>query len=309
MGVSLVDWSEQGVLNRFSITHEAISSTIQNKHMISLQDYSTDLVEKDGILFSRSESRISYPESGNKICFELEDSSFWFGHRNQCIIQSVKRYCPDALFFDIGGGNGFVSKGLEEEGINTVLIEPGLTGCENARQRGLRTIVCSTLENASFKKNSLPAAGLFDVVEHIEQDVSFLQSVADFLKPGGYVFLTVPAYRFLWSNEDVDAGHFRRYTLRSMEKKINQAGLRVVYSSYIFALLPVAVFLFRTLPSKLGFNKHSNDPIKHKEAHSGKHSAMRNILQWILNLEISQIKKGRRIPFGGSCFVIAQKPI
>jgi hypothetical protein len=67
--------------------------------------------------------------NGNDNCFALEDNSFWFKYRNNCIIQLAKQYVKDNLLFEIGGGNGFVSKGLEENGIQTCLIEPGIQGC------------------------------------------------------------------------------------------------------------------------------------------------------------------------------------
>ena len=129
------------------------------------------------------------------------------------------------MFFDIGGGNGYVSKGLEDQGVSTVLVEPGIQGCLNAKAKGLSTVVCSTLENAGFQNNTLPAAGLFDVVEHIENDVAFLSSVNQYLVSGGKLYITVPAYNALWSAEDTDAGHYRRYTLDSMGKTLKAAGL------------------------------------------------------------------------------------
>ena len=48
------------------------------------------------------------------------------------------KYCANNVYFDVGGGNGFVAKGLEEKGISTVLIEPGIQGCINAKNRGLK---------------------------------------------------------------------------------------------------------------------------------------------------------------------------
>ena len=73
-------------------------------------------------------NKISYPTDGNDICFSIEDNSFWFKHRNNCIISLAKKYVKDTPFFDIGGGNGFVSKRLEENGIQTCLVEPGIQG-------------------------------------------------------------------------------------------------------------------------------------------------------------------------------------
>lgn len=275
--------------------------------MIRLQKYSNDLIERNGILFANKETEISYPKSGNENCFQIEENSFWFKHRNNCIIEAVKKHCPNNLFFDIGGGNGFIAKGLEDNGISTVLIEPGLQGCLNAKKRNLKNIVCSTLENASLKKGEIPSIGLFDVVEHIENDVEFLTSTYTLLKEDGFVFITVPAFNTLWSNEDVDAGHYRRYTIKELEDKLKSIGFVIEYSTYIFSILTVAVFLFRALPSKLGLNKNSDSFDKHKNEHKRKKGIIDEVLNWIWKFELNKIRKGSKIPIGGSCFVIARK--
>lgn len=275
--------------------------------MIKIEDYTQDLVEKDGIYFAKQESEISYPESGNQDCFQLEEDSFWFKHRNNCIAEAIKKHCPNTVFFDIGGGNGFVSKALQDNNIESVLVEPGIQGCLNAKKRNLKTIICSTLENASFKNDTIGSIGLFDVVEHIENDVDFLKSIHYYLEKNGYVFITVPAFNALWSNEDVDAGHYRRYTTESLEKKLRSVGFEIVQSTYIFSILPIPVFFFRTLPSKLGLNKKSNEISKHKKEHKTKTGFVNNILNKIWSSEINRIKNGKRIPVGGSCFIVAMK--
>ena len=41
---------------------------------------------------------ISYPEEGNEACFEIEDQSFWFRHRNNCIRELVMNFPPRGHF-------------------------------------------------------------------------------------------------------------------------------------------------------------------------------------------------------------------
>lgn len=276
---------------------------------MDLKNYTNDLILKDGIYFSNKKDSISYPEKGNQDCFQIEQNSFWFNHRNNCILNAINNYCPKSVFFDIGGGNGFVAKSLQEKGIETVLIEPGLQGCLNAKKRNLTNVVCATLENANFNKNSIEAIGVFDVVEHIENDVAFLKSIHSFLKVNGFIFLTVPAYQFLWSNEDIDAGHFRRYTTKSIEKKLTEVGFEIVQATYIFSVLTLAVFLFRTIPSKLGFNKNSNNVKKHINEHKKKIGIFDTILNKIWQFELNQIKNNKTISIGSSCFIIAKKSL
>jgi 2-polyprenyl-3-methyl-5-hydroxy-6-metoxy-1,4-benzoquinol methylase len=275
--------------------------------MINISDYSDSLIQKEGIWHAKTNSQISYPEEGNSVCYQIEEHSFWFKHRNKCILTAVKKYHPEDMFFDIGGGNGFVAKNLEANQIPTVLIEPGFTGCKNANKRGLQHIVCSTLEDANFNKESLPAVGLFDVVEHIEKDQEFLNLIHSYLKPNGKVFITVPAFQFLWSNEDADAGHYRRYSIAQMAQKLQKAGFKINYATYIFSILPLAVFLFRSLPSRLGLNKNSNDISKHKNEHQEKPGMLSALLNRIWDYEINQILAGKSLPLGGSCFIVAEK--
>ena len=66
----------------------------------------------------------------------------------------------------------------------------GNHGCQG---RGLTSVICSTLQDAGFKPGTVPAAGLFDVLEHIEDDVGFLKTLNEILVPKGRVFLTVIA--------------------------------------------------------------------------------------------------------------------
>lgn len=151
-----------------------------------------------------STTALSYAKEGNDVCFAIEDQSFWFRHRNECIRRMVERFADPAagVFLDVGGGNGFVARDLRDAGYDTVMIEPSLTGAANARRRNLEQVVCATVGDAVLKPRSVANVGLFDVIEHIEDDVEFLKSIRPVLKPGGGVFITVPAYQMLWSVDD-----------------------------------------------------------------------------------------------------------
>ena len=95
---------------------------------MNYENYFDELVYKENVLISKQKNAVSYPEDGNEKDFQIEENSFWFTHRNNCIIEAVKKYSHDNLFFDIGGGNGFVAEGLEKNGTPTILIEPGQSG-------------------------------------------------------------------------------------------------------------------------------------------------------------------------------------
>jgi hypothetical protein len=83
---------------------------------------------------------------------------------------------------------------------------------------------------------------LFDVIEHIEQPTDFMSSALYHLKPGGYVFINVPALQGLYSKFDVAVGHYRRYTKRTLETELAKAGVRKIDDRYWgLTMLPLLV--------------------------------------------------------------------
>src|ERR1700751_5854874 len=97
--------------------HMYDSNCVVSETELKLSEIATNLEERgEGYWQARSISRISYPEDGNEACFTVEGSSFWFRHRNDCILHALKCYPPSGTFFDVGGGNGFVADALQNAG-------------------------------------------------------------------------------------------------------------------------------------------------------------------------------------------------
>ena len=272
---------------------------------MSWDSITKNLFLKDDILIAGHNAQISYPPEGHDVCFNVEDQSFWFEHRARCICETVRNFPADGMIFDVGGGNGHVSLAMERNGYQTALVEPGISGILNARKRGLKRLICATTDTAGFPKASLPAIGIFDVLEHIQEDEKFIISLKVMLKSGGRLYITVPAYCWLWSQEDVHAGHFRRYTLEGLRKQLEQLGFEIDYSSYIFSFLPPLIWIFRVIPHQLG--------VKNKPQHSDTardHVVQHRFLKWFLNkisrFETAFIRDKKRIRFGSSCLVVAR---
>jgi hypothetical protein len=252
-----------------------------------------------------SADRISYPEEGSDLCFSVEESSFWFAHRNAVIAAAVKRFPPRGAIFDIGGGNGVVAKALKESGNEVVLIEPSRDGAAHAIRRGIENVVCGTLADARFRPGTLGAAGLFDVVEHIEDDVAFLSALRPLLRAGAPVYLTVPAGASLWSADDEAAGHFRRYRRRTLAAVLDAAGFDVLYATYFFVLLTLPIALFRALPSRLGRRRAVDEQSIAKE-HGANGNWSRRLIGALFAGESSIISRGHSLPFGASVLAVAR---
>lgn len=279
--------------------------------MINLPQVSRNLeLSPDGLWRCKSSSPISYPEWGNEACFQIEDSSFWFRHRNHCILEALRQFPPPGALFDVGGGNGFVAKAMQDAGFEVVLLEPGIAGARNAQCRGIRTVVCASLAESGFLPGTLPAVGLFDVAEHIEDDRTFLETVRDHLIPQGRVYLTVPSYPALWSHEDTDAGHYRRYRKQALREVLERAGFTVEYVSGLFQFLPLAILVGRVLPYRLGIARPTPAhaaPAKMREQHEVRNPLIRNVLERLQQRELAQIHRRQETNFGGSWLAVARK--
>lgn len=275
--------------------------------MIDLAAIADGLVQtRAGLWETRDDSgeAISYPAGDTDLCFDVEESSFWFAHRNDVIAAAVRRFPPRGAIFDVGSGNGFVSQGLAGLGYEVVPIEPSRDGAANAVKRGLRNVVRGTLADARFRPGTLGAVGLFDVIEHIEKDVDFLRAIRPLLMDGAPVYLTVPAGPWLWSIDDEAAGHFRRYALRSLRAALDAAGFEMLYRTCVFSLLTLPVALFRALPSRFGMRTPVGEGSIRQE-HGANGSAGR-VLARLLTAETRAVARGRSIPFGTSILAVAR---
>jgi hypothetical protein len=250
--------------------------------------------------------QVSFPVADHAQLAKIEESSFWFRHRNGVLAAIMDRFPPAGLLMDIGGGNGCVSVELNRRGIPTVVVEPGHEGARIAHSRGL-TVLRATFKPDTFIAGQVPAIGLFDVIEHIADDTQFLKNCWATLAPGGYLYTTVPALQVLWSSDDKFAGHFRRYNRRTLARVLTDAGFDVLALSAFFSVLVPPFFFFRTLPSALSIRKVSTMDVA--LAHHRSTRRLTALLEPVLRLERVAIANGREVPIGTSLVAVALKPI
>jgi len=276
--------------------------------MVLLSEIAANLEQgANGVWSARKVSKVSYPAEGNASCLSVEDTSFWFRHRNKCILEVIKQFPLSTPFFDVGGGNRYVAKALQDTGLEVVAVEPGSTGAQNARLRGVQHVIQASLEDAGFLPGVLPSVGLFDVLEHVEDDTAFIHSIRDYLRPGGTVYITVPAFEWLWSHEDVSVGHPRRYTRRSLSRVLEEAGLQLEFGTCFFTILPLPILIFRSLPHRLRLNHHSPSADALQKDHHIRNPLGGRILDFMLQREVERIRARSVSSFGGSCLAVAKK--
>lgn len=156
---------------------------------------------------------------------------------------------PGKTFLDVGCGGGGMSKLLCDGGWTGVGVDFSEAALDISRALMMQPISEGRYALHAGDVLTLPAdfakADLvisYMVMEHVEDDVGFIQKIAAYAKPGGTVILGVPGRRDRWSVEDETVGHFRRYDREDLERVMATAGLSDVDVWSI--AVPVANILF-----------------------------------------------------------------
>ncbi len=90
----------------------------------------------------------------------------------------------------------------------------------------------------------------YNVLEHIDDHVGALRSMARLVRVDGYIVLVCPAFPFAMSPVDIATGHVRRYTRRSMRQALTAAGLEVVDVRYANSLGLICYYAFTSVLRK-----------------------------------------------------------
>ncbi|MGA9565427.1 MAG: class I SAM-dependent methyltransferase [Candidatus Korobacteraceae bacterium] len=114
-------------------------------------------------------------------------------------------------------------------------IEASLKTLAFRQTEGDTSLVCSRVEELSLASNSFDAVVAGDVLQSVPDDVMALREMRRVLKDGGLLCLTVPAYPFLWGDDDERRGHQRRYTISELRRKLNTCGFHIHRASYFVA--------------------------------------------------------------------------
>ena len=253
-------------------------------------------------------SRISFPKDAHIDLVKIENNSFWFNHRNKILESVIRNYPFNGDFADIGGGNGYQLMKIAElnKSNKNILIEPSKQGCINAKKRKIKEVHNITIEGFNFSEYNLNGIGLFDVLEHIENDFEFLSKLLNKLKKGSRIYITVPAHKYLWSDVDPYGGHFRRYNKKMVKNLTNKLDANLEYLSYFFSyLLPVS-YLLRALPYKLGKRISDKRLMEQEKNQHNPKGLIKKIFNFLEKLELNKIKKSK-VKFGASCLFVLKK--
>lgn len=174
-----------------------------------------------------------------------EANHWWFVGRRRIIETAIQRLIPlpkNPDILEAGCGTGGNLSLLSKFGALDAFEYDSVAREIATEKSGVCVPAGALPDDIPFEQKPYDMIGLFDVLEHIEDDQATLTQLATRLKPDGRILLTVPAMPWLWSRHDERHHHFRRYTRKSLQNTAAKAGV-VVEKSFYFntLLLPLAV--------------------------------------------------------------------
>lgn len=180
---------------------------------------------------------------GFRVTAAHEVAHWWFRSRRELFVAQVRRTACELGFpartlrlLDFGCGTGFNLAFLREFGDVCGADRLRAQDEEFRRKDGFRVLDVRELARHPGEFDLITA---LDVLEHLDDDVEELRMLRRLLARGGQIVLTVPAYGWLWSGEDVISEHRRRYTRAKLIRACEAAGLCVRHVTYFnLAILP-----------------------------------------------------------------------
>ncbi|HEV2748251.1 MAG TPA: class I SAM-dependent methyltransferase [Allosphingosinicella sp.] len=171
---------------------------------------------------------------------QLDTQHWWYRARRQVLAELIRRRITlpyQARILEIGCGTGHNLGMLGRFGTVDAIEIDGAARAIASSRLGRRVSDAPLPGLPGIRDGHYDLIALLDVLEHVEDDVEALRSIACKLRPGGRILLTVPAFPWMWSAHDVVNHHHRRYTKRTLRRAIAGAGLKVELLSWFNSLL------------------------------------------------------------------------
>jgi SAM-dependent methyltransferase len=245
--------------------------------------------------------------------YELEEDLWWFEGMREITAALLDEWCkpmPDRKVLDAGCGTGGMISWLERYaekdkifGIDTV--KEALVFCCERQQK---LLVQASATHLPFPSSAFDLVTSFDVLVQIPGEHSDKEALLEMYRvarPGGIVFVRVAAYKWMRSGHDKALGTQRRYTLRELSGKMEDAGFEILRATYANSfLLPVAA-VRRLLLKRLGLADNGSDVKPLPENLDW----LNRVLKSFLTKEARILSRSKaKLPVGLSAICVAKKP-
>jgi SAM-dependent methyltransferase len=239
--------------------------------------------------------------------YELEENFWWYRGMLRITRQILDPYFQsgrDILILDAGCGTGKML--LELRGYthrSPVGFDFSAEAMKFLKVRGLGNVLQASTTDIPLRSLSFDLITSFDVLCQLPGDGD-LQALREFhrlLRPGGKIYVRLPAYPWMFASHDRCSLTVRRYYRSDLVAKVRDAGFVVLKASYAnFFLFPLLAFK-RLVLERLGVLSDSSDlrPVP---------AGLNDVLEIPLRIESRLLSRPSfRFPCGLSLLCLAEK--
>jgi len=180
------------------------------------------------------------------IMYRAEGSHWWYrGMRRNTLALLQQFLAPGRTYsiLDAGCGTGGTTEDLMRFGVVTG-IDFSADALGYAASRGLRRLVCGSVERLPFADHTFDLVTSFDVIYHwgVADERAALAEFRRVLRPGGLALVRLPAFNWLRGAHDVAIHTQRRLTVGEPSARMREVGFEIVHATYANTMLfPLAV--------------------------------------------------------------------
>jgi len=172
---------------------------------------------------------------------DMESRHWWFVARRRIIYGLVRAVLAPGerrVVVDYGCGTG-ANVAVMVPAYDAIGLDVADDALAHARNRFPSCVFEKTgeIERENPHLSNADLVLLLDVIEHVDDDKAFMDTLIGRLKPGAKILVTVPAKMSLWGPQDEAVGHRRRYEKQSLLDAFAGSAARVRMISYLNARL------------------------------------------------------------------------
>ena len=134
------------------------------------------------------------------------------------VVIKVKRFLKNDIL-EVGAGFGSFTRGYMRNFHSITLTDTDDNSFNLLKKNFLHdqnvNIIKSSIKDIEKKFDTII---YFNVLEHIEEDISEIKSALDKLNKGGHLIILVPAHQKMYSKLDKAVGHYKRYGVDFFKK-------------------------------------------------------------------------------------------
>jgi SAM-dependent methyltransferase len=166
---------------------------------------------------------------------QLHEKHWWYQTRARWVLQQLRKFQPPSGWnpiLDVGCGDALFFDQLADFGeVEGVEYSREIVNSANPH---FQKIYIGAFDDSYQPGKQFSLILMLDVLEHLPDPLGALRRCRALLRPGGSLFITVPAFNFVWTNHDAINHHVTRYRRAILFPLLQEAGFAIKESAYWF---------------------------------------------------------------------------